>query len=92
MAFISMMLIFLVIWGIILGLFFILGTILLVVGISSKCNPTKAGKKSPIVCIVIGALFMLIPITITGTIWGIGCYSIISTSFAQTKTESVTDK
>lgn len=66
MAFFSLMLaktvVKTVIAAIFLGFLFLVGAILLIVGIVRKRKPQNAGKKSPTACIVSGAVFLLPPV------------------------------
>lgn len=62
MAFVSMILAFLLIALLILGFMFFVGLILLIIGIVRKKSPKNQGKISPIICIVLGVLFMLPPV------------------------------
>lgn len=62
MAFISLFLAFLVIALLILGFLFFAGLILLIIGIIRKRDPKNKGKVSPVVCIILGILFLLPPI------------------------------
>ena len=62
MAFASMFLVFLGFVVILLGGMFFLGLLLLIIGIVRRKNPKNAGKKSPIVAIVLGVLLLMPPV------------------------------
>ena len=62
MAFASMFLVFLGFVVIVLGGMFFLGLLLLIIGIVRRKNPKNAGKKSPIVAIVLGVLLLMPPV------------------------------
>ena len=72
MAFVSLFLAFLFIAVLILGFMFFVGAVLLIIGIVRRKNPKNQGKKSPIVCIVLGVMFLLPPVgtgvIVTGTL------------------------
>ncbi len=62
MAFGSLVFAGIVLLVLFLGFLFLVGLILLIVGIVRKRKPKNAGKKSPVVCIVSGAVCLLAPI------------------------------
>lgn len=65
MAFMSIMLMLLAslaFIGLALGFLFLVGMIFLILGLVIRRKPKYAGKKSPIVCIVIGVIFLIPPI------------------------------
>ncbi len=81
MAYISMMFVYFVIFALIFGVVFLAGLILLIIGIVRKHKAKNAGKKSPVVCIVIGSVIMgisacavIVPIASTAikTVFGEG--------------------
>lgn len=92
MAFVSMIFAFLAIVLIILGILFIAGLILLIIGVVNKRKPKNKGKKYPIVLIVIGSLLLIMPVG-TGIVL-IACSAVgsVSTSIKRMDYESVTDK
>lgn len=92
MAFVSMVIVFLLIAAVILGVLLIAGLSLLIVGIVRKSNKKNIGKKSPVVCIVTGAVLLALPvITAVGLgIWGIS--SAVGNTFKRTKYECVPDR
>lgn len=92
MAFVSMMFIFGVIAVIVLGTLFIAGLIFLIVGIVKKRKYKGSGKKYPVVFIVIGALLLALPVTVTGAIVVGGVSSAVSAGIKRMEYESVTDK
>ena len=65
MAFASMFLVFLFVVIIILGISFLLGMILLIVGLANSGKVKKNKKKWPVVLSVVGALTMIPPVIIT---------------------------
>lgn len=92
MAFVSMMMVFIVIVFIILGILLISGLIFLIVGIVNKRKPKYIGKKSPTICIIVGSILLILPIlTFTITIIG-GITSSVSTIIKRTDYECITDK
>lgn len=92
MAFVSMIFVFLVIALIILGILFIAGLILLIVGIVNKRKPKNKGKKYPVVLIVIGALLLILPVgSAVGLIVSVTT-SAVSTGIKRMDYENVTDK
>ena len=64
MAFISMIFAGIAITFIFLLMLFIIGLIFLIIGVVNSHKSKYKGKKSPVVCIVIGALFTA-PLSIT---------------------------
>ncbi len=92
MAFVSMVIVWIVIAAVILGLLLMAGLILLIVGIVGKVRAKNAGKKSPAVCIILGAVLLALPVfTAAGLgIWGIS--SCAGTAFQRTTYECVPDR
>lgn len=92
MAFVSMVLVFLIIVLIILGFLFITGLIFLIIGLVKKSKPKNIGKKSPIVCIVTGSILLALPVLTTLVLVVTGVSSSISTAIKRSDYENVTDK
>ena len=92
MAFVSMMIVFILIAAVILGAMFLAGLILLIVGIVRKCNKKNAGKKSPVVCIVSGSVLLALPVitALVLAVWGVS--SAVETAFSRTTYECVPDR
>lgn len=65
MAGVSIVFVTLVLFALFLGFLFLVGTIFLIVGLGRRYNPKNAGKKSPIVCIVLGVIFLVPPLGIS---------------------------
>lgn len=62
MAFVSLMLMWLAFFGLIIGFLFLAGMIFLITGLVIRQKPKYSRKKSPIVCIVIGVVFLILPV------------------------------
>ena len=92
MAFVSMVIVFLLIAAVFLGLLLIAGVVLLIVGIVGKSKAKNAGKKSPVVCIVTGAILIALPVlTALGlSVWGVT--SVVKTALGSTEYECVPDR
>lgn len=92
MAFVSMMIVFLIFVIVVMGILFFAGLVMLIAGIITRTRPKNIGKKFPTVLIVIGSIVILIPV---GTVLFIGIGGIasqISTSIERQSYKSVTDK
>ncbi|MGN0586125.1 MAG: DUF5104 domain-containing protein [Oscillospiraceae bacterium] len=92
MAFVSMIFVFLAIALIILGILFIAGLILLIVGIVNKRKPKNKGKKYPVVLIVIGSLLLVLPVGTAVTLTVSMTTSAVTTGIKRMDYENVTDK
>ena len=92
MAFVSMVIVFLLIAAVILGVLLIAGLSLLIVGIVRKSNKKNIGKKSPVVCIVIGAILLALPVITAVGLGAWGVSSCVSTAFKRAKYECVPDR
>lgn len=62
---------------IVLGLLFVVGLVLLLVGLINRKKPKYEGKKSPVVCISIGSVLLLIPVVTVVVLIGNAVYSEI---------------
>lgn len=92
MAFISMMIVLILIAAVILGAMLIAGLVLLIVGIVGKTRAKNAGKKSPVVCIVTGTVLLVLPV-VTALVLAVGgISSVVGTAFKRTKYECVPDR
>ncbi len=92
MAFVSMMIVLILIAVLILGALLIAGLVLLIVGIVGKSRAKNAGKKSPVVCIVLGAVLLVLPVVTSAVlaVWGIS--STVKTAINRTEYECVPDR
>ena len=92
MAFVSMVIVFILIAAVILGAMLIAGLVLLIVGIVGKSKAKNAGKKSPTVCIVSGGVLLALPVitAVVLSVWGIS--SVIGTAIKRTGYECVPDR
>lgn len=92
MAFASMMFVVLMIFGIFLIFLFIVGMIFLIVGIVNRRKQKYAGKESPTACIVLGVVFLFLPVG-TAILVGISfAGSLFSNLSENASYESVTDE
>lgn len=92
MAFASMIMVLLAIVLLILGILFVAGLIFLIIGIVKKKNPKNAGKKHPIVFIVIGSLLSLPATVIIIIVLGTSLFTNVKTAIKRTQYECVPDK
>ncbi|MBP1560989.1 MAG: DUF5104 domain-containing protein [Oscillospiraceae bacterium] len=92
MAFVSMIFAFLAIVLIILGVMFIAGLLFLIPGIVNARKPKYAGKKSPVVFIVIGTLLIALPVGTALTLLVVGVSNSVSTNIRRMGYDNVTDK
>ena len=83
MAFVSMIMVYLFLAVVFIIGLFILGLILLIVGLVTKKIPKNRGKKAPKVCIVIGSVFMAIPVCIV--LWFVISWTFGGTSDSNDK-------
>ncbi len=90
MAFASMMFVYIILICIILGVLFIAGLALLIIGLVNKRKLKYRGKKSPVVCIITGAVLLAAPIIVTIIVLAAGFSSVISN--LNTDYDNVTDK
>jgi hypothetical protein len=92
MAFVSMMIVLILIAGLILGGMLIAGLVLLIVGIVRKGKAKNKGKKSPTVCIVTGAVLLVLPVITAAVlaVWGVS--SLVGTAIKRTQYECVPDR
>ncbi len=92
MAFFSLMLVGVVIALIILGIFAVIGLVLLVAGIVCKKKDKNKGRKFPVVLIAIGSVFLGIPVMLGLVMLVSGAFGEISKGIEGTTYESVTDE
>lgn len=87
MAFMSMVLVFLFAILLILGFVFLVGLVLLIVGIVKRRSPKNKGKKHPTVLIVIGSILM---VPLVGTLLFVAIYPGANQALTQRRIESYT--
>lgn len=92
MAFVSMIFAGIVVIAAILGISFVIGLIFLIIGVVNRRKDKYKGRKSPVVCIVIGSLFTA-PAVITAAVIIVGIIvSTISTNVKRMGYDNITDK
>lgn len=92
MAFVSMFFVFILICIGILVLMFLLGSILLIIGLIKKKKYENQGKKAPKLLIISGSILLGIPILIVGVIFITGISSEIKTRIQRKGYDSCIDK
>lgn len=92
MAFVSMVFVAMAILLVILGILFVIGLTLLIIGIVKKRSPKNKGKKHPVVLIVLGILFLILPVGSAVSLIVSVTTNSISTAVNRMSYENVTDK
>lgn len=92
MAFVSMMFVAMAILLLIMGIMFVVGLTLLIIGIVKKRNPKNKGKRHPVVLIVFGILFLIMPVGSAVSVIVSVTTNSISTGIKRMSYENVTDK
>lgn len=92
MAFVSMMFVAMAILLLIMGIVFVVGLTLLIIGIVKKRNPKNKGKRHPVVLIVLGILFLIMPVGSAVSVLVGVTTSSVSTGIKRMSYENVTDK
>ena len=92
MAFISMLLVFIIIAAILLGGMFLAGLILLIVGIVTRRRNKTIGKKAPVVCIVIGSVLLGLSVLAASAPFIFAASSLIDTALHPAQYECVPDR
>lgn len=92
MGFVSMIFVYGIFICAMFGLLFIVGLIFLIIGIVNKRKTKYIGRKSPIVCIITGSAFLVLPVVVTVVLIIGGISSAVSKDIKRTDYDCIIDR